>query len=470
MTQPIYARTIGELAPLIRSKQLSPVELTESVLNRINQAEPIINSYITVTPEIARKQAKQAESEIMNGRYRGPLHGIPMSVKDLYYSKGVRTTFGSALYKDFVPNYNATAVNRILKAGAVIPGKANLHEFADGMTNVNVHYGNACNPWNPDCITGGSSGGSGASVAGGTAIASLGSDTDGSVRIPSAMCGTYGMKTTYGRVSKHGVKYLSETFICPGPLARSVEDLAYILEVIAGYDPKDDTSAKVPVDNYSSYLGKGVKGLRIGIEDYFFKNVDDDVKKHVENAIKDLQSMGATVQKVSIPELEMAATAEGVAAGAEATEAHHEILTSDLRKYYQDDVRIQLETGMLVTANQYILAQKARRLILYRFLDVFKKVDVIAAPTVPMTAPHFTDDLLKLNLHVWNRISPFVSPANTSGIPSISVPVGLSSEGLPIGMQMFGKPFHEGTLIQAGDAYESINPFYKQTSQKTAAM
>lgn len=466
MNQPLYAMTIGELAPLIQSKQLSPVELTQSVLHRINEVDKIINSYITVAPEYALRQAQQAEAEIMKGRYRGPLHGIPIAPKDLYYTKDMRTTFGSALYKDFQPNYNATPVDRMLVAGAVNPGKVNLHEFAAGMTNVNVHYGSSRNPWNPDCITGGSSGGSGAAVAGGTAIASLGTDTDGSVRIPSAMCGTYGIKTTYGRVSKHGVKGLSETFTCPGPLARSVEDLALIMNVISGCDPKDGTSAMVPVENYTSYLGKGVKGMKIGYENHFFHNADSEVKQHVKKALQTLESLGAHVMEVSIPELKMAATAEGVAAGAEASNAHHIIMKDpDKRKQLQDDVRIQLETGMLVNGNQYIMAQKARRLILYRFLEVFKKVDAVAGATVPMTAPHFQENLTELNLRVWNRISPYVSPANTSGCPSLSVPVGLSSEGLPIGMQMFGKPFHEGTLFQIGDAYEQVNPFYKHASQ-----
>lgn len=462
MNQPLYAMTIGELAPLIRSRQLSPVELTHSVLNRINEVDKILNSYITVTPEIALQQARVAESEIMQGRYRGPLHGIPIAPKDLYYTKDTRTTFGSALYKDFTPEYNATPVDRILAAGAVNPGKVNLHEFAAGMTNVNVHYGSSRNPWNPDCITGGSSGGSGAAVAGGTAIASLGTDTDGSVRIPSAMCGTYGIKTTYGRVSKHGVKGLSETFTCPGPLARSVEDLAIILNVIAGYDPLDATSAMVPVDDYTSYLGRGVKGMKIGYENHFFEKADSEVKEHVKKALGTLESLGAHIVEVSIPELKMAATAEAVAAGAEASNAHHIILKDpDKRKKLQEDVRIQLETGMLPSANQYIMAQKARRLILYRFLEVFEEVDAVAGATVPMTAPHFIKDLTKLNLHVWNKTSPFVSPANTSGVPSLSVPVGLSSEGMPIGMQMFGRPFHEGTLFQIGDAYEQVNPFYK---------
>lgn len=461
MSKPLYAQTIAELAPQIRSRQVSPVELTQSVLARIEEVDSVLNSYITVTPELALNQAKQAEAEIMQGLYRGPLHGIPIAPKDLYYSKGVRTTFGSALYKDFVPDYDATPVDRTLRAGAVMPGKVNLHEFAAGMTNVNVHYGSSRNPWNPDHITGGSSGGSGAAVASGTAIASLGTDTDGSVRIPSAMCGVYGIKTTYGRVSKHGVKGLSETFTCPGPLARSVTDLAMILEVIAGHDPLDDTSARVPVDAYTAYLGKGVKGMRIGYEKHFFKNADPEVVEHVEKALKALESLGAHIVEVHIPELEIAAVAEGVAAGAEASEAHRKIITSDLKKYLQEDVRIQLETGMLVTGNQYILAQKARRLILYRFLEVFQKVDAVAGATVPMPAPAFQENLTELNLRVWNRISPYVSPANTSGCPSLSVPVGFSSDGLPIGMQMFGKPFDEGTLFQIGDAYESINPFYK---------
>lgn len=458
----LYYMTIDELAPLIKDRKLSPVELTQSVLNRINQVDSTINSYITVTPDVAIQQAKQAEADIMQGKYKGPLHGIPIAPKDLYYTKGIRTTFGSALYKNFVPSYNATPVDKLLEAGIVIPGKVTLHEFANGETNVNVHYGDARNPWNPNHITGGSSGGSGAAVAGGTAIASLGTDTAGSVRIPSAMCGIYGLKTTYGRVSKHGVKGLCESLTCPGPMARSVADLAIILQYMAGYDPKDATSAKVPVDNYISQVGKDIKGMKIGIvPDYFFVDVEPEVLKLVKRAIRGLEMLGAEIIEVKIPELEMTMVTEMVVAGAEATVEHHEDLTSDLKKYLQQDVRILFEAGELVSSIQYTRGQKARRLILDRFMEAYQKVDVIAAPTVPITAPAFIENKTKLNLEVWNRLTPFTAPANLTGLPSLSVPVGLSSDRLPVGMQLFGRPFDEATLIRVASAYESIMPFAK---------
>lgn len=458
----LYYMTIDELAPLIQSREISPVELTESVLNRIKHVDPVINSYITVTPELAMQQAKQAESDIMQGRYKGPLHGIPIAPKDLYFTKDIRTTFGSALYKDYVPSYNATPVDKILEAGAIIPGKVNLHEFANGETNVNVHYGDARNPWNPNHITGGSSGGSGAAVAGGTAIASLGTDTAGSVRIPSAMCGIYGLKTTYGRVSKHGVKGLCESLTCPGPMARSVADLAIILQYIAGYDPKDATSADVPVENYIGAVGQSIRGIKIGIvPDYFFKNVDPEVEDLVKKAINALKSAGAEIVEVKIPELSMAMDTEMMVAGTEATVEHHEDLTSDLKKYLQDDVRILFETGELITGVQYTRAQKARRLILDRFMEAYQKVDCIVAPTVPITAPAFTDDKTKLNLTTWNACTPFTCPANITGLPSLSVPVGLSTKGLPVGMQIFGRPFDEATLIRVASGFETILPFGK---------
>lgn len=457
----LYYMTIEELAPLIKSKELSPVELTESILKRIQEVDPIINSYITATPELALEDAKRAEQEIMRGEYRGPLHGIPIAPKDLYYTKNIRTTFGSALYSDFVPEYDATPVEKIKQAGAVIPGKVNLHEFANGETNVNVHYGDARNPWNPHHITGGSSGGSGAAVAGGTAIVSLGTDTAGSVRIPSAMCGVYGLKTTYGRVSKHGVKGLCESLTCPGPLARCVADIAYTLQYIAGHDPKDATSAKIPVDNYIAQLGQSVRGMKIGIvPEYFFKKANPEVVEHVKRALGALESLGAQVVEVNIPELELAMDTEMMVAGAEATVEHHENLTHpEQAKLLQDDVRILFETGELVTAVQYTRAQKARRLLLSRFLDAFKEVDAVAAPTIPITAPPFIKEQTKLNLETWNACTPFTCPANITGLPSLSVPVGLSKDGLPIGMQLFGRPFDEGTLIRLAHAYEQISPF-----------
>lgn len=465
----LYYMTIEELAPLIKSKELSPVELTEAILKRIQEVDPIINSYITVAPDLALLDAKQAEAEIMSGSYRGPLHGIPIAPKDLYYTKDIRTTFGSALYSEFEPDYDATPVEKIKEAGCVIPGKVNLHEFANGETNVNVHYGDARNPWNPHHITGGSSGGSGAAVAGGTAIASLGTDTAGSVRIPSAMCGIYGLKTTYGRVSKHGVKGLCESLTCPGPMARCVADLAYILQYIAGYDPKDATSAKVPVDHYITLLGKSIKGMRIGIvPEYFFDKANPEVVAHVKKALTDLESLGAQVVELKIPELELAMDTEMMVAGAEATVEHHENLTHpEQAKLLQDDVRILFETGELVTAVQYTRANKARRLLLSRFLDVFREVDAVAAPTVPITAPPFIKEQTKLNLETWNACTPFTCPANITGLPSLSIPVGLSQNGLPIGMQMFGRPFDEGTLIRLAHAYEQISPFknaYKEAA------
>lgn len=456
----LYYMTIEQLAPLIQSRQLSPVELTESILERIEQVDSIVNSYITVTPEVARSQARFAESEIMQGNYRGPLHGIPIAPKDLYFTKGIRTTFGSALYREFVPDYDATPVEKLLNAGIVLTGKVNLHEFANGETNVNVHYGNARNPWNSYHITGGSSGGSGAAVAAGTAIASIGTDTAGSIRIPSAMCGIYGLKTTYGRVSKHGVKGLCESLTCPGPMARCVTDLSIILQYIAGYDPKDATSAKARVDDYVSYLGKSIQGLRIGvIPEYFFDKANTDVAQLVKNALSGMESLGAQVVEVKIPELDMAMVTEMMTAGTEATVEHHETLTSDQKSQLQDDVRILFETGELVTGIQYARAQKARRLLLARFMEVYKDVDIIAAPTVPIPAPPFIENQTKLNLEVWNACTPFTCPANITGLPSLSVPVGLSSDRLPVGMQFFGKPFAEGTLLKAAYAYEQISPF-----------
>ncbi|TCP17441.1 aspartyl/glutamyl-tRNA(Asn/Gln) amidotransferase subunit A [Scopulibacillus darangshiensis] len=451
--EPIYYATISELAPLIRAKQLSPVKLTEAILARIEKLDPTLNSYITVIPEHALQQARQAEAEIMAGKYRGPLHGIPFAPKDIYYTKGVRTTSGSAFLRHFVPNYNATVIKRLEDAGCILTGKLNMNEFAVGETNINTHYGNVRNPWNTDCISGGSSGGSGAAVSAGLSVFSIGTDSAGSIRVPSAFCGVYGLKPTYGRVSLYGIPVLTKSLVGAGPMARGAEDLAIVMHTIAGFDPKDNTSERVPPDNYYSYLGKSITGIRIGLPDYFFKDLDQGVHSHVWRAIRDLEGLGAQFKEVSMPELSMSLVAEVATEGPEAAAYHHEILTTPKKELYQDYTRITLEAGELTTGMQYEKAQKARRVMRNAFYRTFEDVDVVAAPTVPITAPHFTSHPIEQNLDVWMRCTPYTSPADVTGLPSLSFPVGISN-GLPVGMQILGKPFSEGRLLQIAYAYQ----------------
>ncbi|MGB9803287.1 amidase [Desulfofundulus sp.] len=453
----LYYKTISELAPMIKSKELSPVELTASVLARIESIDPKLNTYITVLGDMAMASAKQAEADIMAGGYKGPLHGIPMALKDLFYTRGIQTTGGSALLRTFIPDYNATVVNKLLDAGVILTGKLNMHEYAFGATNENPHFGDAHNPWNTEHITGGSSGGSGAAVSAGLCVASLGTDTGGSIRTPSALCGVVGLKPTFGRVSKYGVIPLAWSLDHVGPMARGVEDVAIILEVIAGYDPKDPTTKNKPVETYRSQLGSGVKGLKIGVpSNYYFDDVDPEVESRVRAAVKTLESLGAEIIDVFIPELSLSVFAEMVTITAEAAAYHHETLVGNPAGY-GDDVRLLLQGGELITAVQYVKAQRARRVIQEGFWRVFTQVDVLVAPTVPITAPRIGQRYVNVNGKTKDVVMQFMvwaAPCNLTGIPSISVPVGLSSDGLPVGMQIIGKPFAEGTILKVAAAYE----------------
>lgn len=458
----LYYQTISRLAPMLERKELSPVELADSVLSRIESIDPKLNAYITVLGDAAMASAKQAEADIMAGGYKGPLHGIPMALKDLYYTKGIQTTGGSDILRNFVPDYNATVVNKLLDAGAIITGKLNMHEYAFGATNENPHFGDAHNPWNTEHITGGSSGGSGAAVSAGLCAASLGTDTGGSIRTPSALCGVVGLKPTFGRVSKYGVIPLAWSLDHVGPLTRGVEDAAIILEVIAGYDPNDPTTKDKPVEAYRSQLGSGVKGLKIGVPtNYYFDDVDPEVEARVRAAIKTFEDLGGEVIDVSIPELALAMFAEMVTISTEASAYHHETLAANPAGY-GDDVRLLLQGGELITAVQYVKAQQARRVIQEGFGRAFAQVDVLVAPTVPITAPRIGQKQVNVNGKMKDVVMQFMgwaAPCNLAGLPSVSVPVGLSTDGLPVAIQVIGKPFAEGTILKVAAAYEQQSSF-----------
>jgi aspartyl-tRNA(Asn)/glutamyl-tRNA(Gln) amidotransferase subunit A len=452
-----HYKTISELAPLIEKKELSPVELTRQVLTRIKEFDSKLNSYITVLYEEADKQAKQAEKNILEGNYLGPLHGIPFALKDLFYTKGIRTTSGSSFQSDFIPDYNASVVDKLLAQGIILTGKLNMHEFAFGSTNENPHYGNTANPWNTNNMTAGSSGGGGAAVAAGLCCASLGSDTGGSIRDPASFCGIVGLKPTYGRVSKYGVTPLAWSLDHVGPLTRSVQDAALILEVIAGFDKKDPSTVKEPVKSYQSTLMGDVRGLKIGIpKNVFFEDIDPEVNTEIENAIKRLQSEGAELTEVIIPHLDSALFAQFVTVASEAAAYHQGTLKQHYYDYGQD-VRQQLVVGELFTAVQYVEAQQIRRTIYESFRKTFQSVDVLITPTAPFTAPKIGQNEVVINGKIKNITEELVrltAPCNITGLPAISVPVALSSEGLPIGIQIIGRAFEEETLLNVAYSCE----------------
>lgn len=459
MQEDIVHRPVTELAPLIRQKQVSPRELTRAMLERIGRLQPILNAYITVTAEQAERAALEAEREIVAGRYRGPLHGIPVSIKDIFATQGVRTTAGSKILADWVPDHDATAVARLKAAGAVILGKTNTHEFAYGVTTDNPHYGATRNPWDLSRVPGGSSGGSGTAVAASLCSASLGSDTGGSIRIPSAACGVVGIKPTYGRVSRHGAIPLAWSLDHVGPLAKSVADAALVLTAIAGYDPLDATSGRDEVPDYSQALSGDIRGLRIGVpEQYFLENIDPEIRSAMEEAIQQFGKLGAEIVGVSVPHLENCAAMEAHITLAEAT-SYHERWLRERPEDYGAEPRTKLEAGRYLLATDYVKSQRARTLLQQAFDEVFGQVDVIVSPTLPAFPPPIGEVWVQsgpLREHVIDAFLRFVIPFNLTGLPALSLPCGRGSGGLPVGLQIASKAWGEPTIFRAAHAYEAM--------------
>ena len=470
--------TLHELADRIRARDVSALDATQAVLERIQRLNPRLNAYITVMEDEALAAARAADEEIAAGSYRGPLHGVPVAVKDLCATKGVRTTAGAKIMSDWVPDEDATVIRRLRDAGAVIVGKTNLHEFAFGATGINPHFGPAHNPWNEAYITGGSSSGSGAAVAAGLCYAALGSDTGGSIRIPAALCGIVGIKATHGRVSLKDVVPLSWSLDHVGPLTRNVRDCALVLEAISGYDPDDPESADEPVPAWASALQKtqatpgagegfvprlgprgvtrpqsdALKGLRIGVPAGVFAETEADVETAVRKAIDALRRLGADVRDVDLPALSEYWGPAGAVLLAEAAAYHKE----DIERRAEDlgeDVLQRLEAGLRISAVDYINAAQARDEI-RRTCDeaLFSDVDLLAMPTtvrssVPIDAVDKDDPTLGL--------TRLTGQFDVTGQPAISVPCGLTANGLPVGLQLVGRRFDEATVFRAAYAFET---------------
>ena len=451
--------SVAEAARLVHAGKLSPVDLAEVNLSRIEQLEGRLNAFITVTSDDARKDSMAAAGEIANGAYRGPLHGIPIALKDIFGLAGVRMTAGSKILAENVVAEDAEATSRLKAAGAIILGKLNLHEFAFGATGVNPHYGSARNPWDTERITGGSSSGSAATVASGECSAALGTDTGGSVRIPASLCGIVGLKPTYGRVSKRGVLPLSWSLDHVGPMTRTVEDAAIVLQAIAGHDIGDSSSANEPVPDYRGALGSGVRGLRVGMpKQFFFENVDAEVEKTVVSAIRLLEEMGAIVIEMEAPligEIPGALTAIMLPEAL----AYHQQWMRERPDDYGDDVRYRLELGATYLAVQYVQAQRLRAAAVQTWREqVFSRVDLIATPTTPIAARRIEEG----DLQVTFNLIRFANPFNFLGVPAISVPCGFTSEGLPIGLQLVGRWWDEGTALRAAHAYEQATGWHSR--------
>ena len=480
---PLIDYSIARLQTLLRSGEISAAELCAAYLDRIASVDGDINAYITVAAESARAAALAADQELATGKAR-PLAGIPIALKDIFITKGMRTTCASRILSDYLPPYDGTAVQRLNDNGAVLLGKLNMDEFAMGSSNENSAFGPVRNPWNRDYVTGGSSGGSAACVAARSAVASLGTDTGGSIRQPAAHCGVVGLKPTYGRVSRYGVIAYASSLDQVGPLTRDVRDCAILTQAIAGYDPLDSTSVNLPVPDYLASLEGGVKGLRIGLpREYFGSGLDPEVKAALEAAQRVLSGLGAEFVEISLPHTEYAVACYYLIATAEASSnlARYDGIRYGLRvdegeglnalycrsraTGFGEEVkrRIMLGTYALSAGYYdayYLKAQKARTLIRQDIIDALDQVDVLLSPVAPTPAFRLgekTADPLQMYLS-----DIFTITVNLAGTCALSLPCGFSTVGLPIGLQFIGRPFAEATLFSAAYAYEQATEWHQR--------
>lgn len=455
--------SISEAAERIARKELSPVELVQAHLERIRATDDKLNSFITLLAGEAMESAREAEQAIQNGDHRGPLHGIPIGLKDLCYTRGIRTTIGSKINRDFVPDYDAAVVERFRDSGAVLMGKLQMHEFALGATSENPHDGPAHNPWNVERVTGGSSGGSGASVASGQCMGALGSDTGGSVRIPAGACGIVGLKPTFGVVSRYGVYPLSYSLDTVGPMTRTVRDNALVMNVIAGHDPRDPSSVQRAGEDYTRYLGEDLEGLRIGIpQDYFYDAIDKEIVDAVYAAADVLRELGAVVAEISMPVIQHSIPISGTILLTEAAEIHMESLKTRPDDF-DPDVRARLETGALTPAIDYIKAQRARTAFNREVGETMKEFDALLAPTLPVGSPKISEPTVRVSgkdIHKLALMPSLTRPFNITGQPTISVPCGFTSDGMPIGMQLAGRNYEDAFVLKIAHAYEQATEWH----------
>ena len=459
--------SIESLAALLRRRKLSPVELTRSLLDRVACLNPKLNAFLTVTADRALADARRAEKEILAGRWRGPLHGVPISLKDNIWTRGIRTTAGSRILADFVPDRDATVARRLRRAGAVLLGKTNMHEFAYGVTNANPHYGPTRNPWDLARIPGGSSGGSAAALAAGLCFASIGSDTGGSIRIPAALCGIVGLKPTFGRVSCYGVIPLARSLDQTGPLARTVADAAIVLRAIAGRDPLDPTTSARPVPDYLQALRRKPARVRLGWpREYFWEMLDPEVRRIAESAAHSFADLGATIEEVSLPHLRASEDSSTHIALAEARQFHESSGWYPARAAdYGEDIRKRLELASDVRAVDYLAAFAFRKLLSADFDAAFSRVDALLAPSTPIPAPLLDEKLVSIGAQedsVRSALLRLNRPANFTGHPAISVPCGFTSSGLPVGLQLIGRSFDEQALLRLALLFEHSHPVHSR--------
>ena len=464
--------TIAGLAPRIAAREISPVELIACYLERVKRLNPVLNAYSTVMEDDALAAARRAEEEIGRGNYRGPLHGVPVSIKDNLAVKGYPTTAGSKILADWKPDFDATVVARLREAGAIILGKNNMHEWAGGGTTMNPYFGTTYNPWDTSRVPGGSSGGSAAAVAADLCLASIGTDNAGSVRNPAAWCGTVGLKATYGRVSRFGGVagtggFSSDHF---GPFTKTVEDCALVLAAIAAEDPKDPLSSAAPVPDYRENLGSTVASMKVGVVDsYFDELMVDEVANAFQDALAALESLGMQVKKVTIPHMDMVPAVQTATSRCENLVAHEPYLRKQPRDY-SPELLYRNIASLTVPASSYVTSQRVRRVICREFEETLQDVQVIVAPTVGIAAPTI-EECKQGFAEIDGRRIPFRHPSgsigtrctipfNVTGHPAISLCCGFTASGLPIGLQVVGACFEESRVFQVAHAYEQAAGWY----------
>jgi aspartyl-tRNA(Asn)/glutamyl-tRNA(Gln) amidotransferase subunit A len=478
----LFQYGIGRLHGKLAAKEISAVELTKAVLGRVDRVEAEVHAYITQTRELALAQAKAVDEKLQKGEKLSPLAGVPGAIKDNICMKGIKTTCASKMLENFVPPYTAAVMDKLADNDVVVVGKTNMDEFAMGSSTENSGFFQTCNPWNPEHVPGGSSGGSAAAVAAGEAIWSLGSDTGGSIRQPAAYCGLVGMKPTYGRVSRYGLVAFASSLDQIGPITRDVADCAYVMNAISGHDGKDSTSIPAAVPDYTKALNGGVKGLKIGLpKEYFVAGMNPEVEKALHKAIDQLVALGAEYTEISMPHTEYALSAYYVIAPAEASSNlarydgvgfGHRAPGKDIVEMYKKtrseafgaEVKRRIMLGTYALSSgyydaYYLQALKVRTLVKQDFDQAFEKVDVLITPTVPTTAFKLgekTNDPLAMYLEDVCTI-----PINLAGVPALSLPCGFA-DGLPVGMQIIGKPLDEETILRAAYTYEQNNDYYQR--------
>jgi aspartyl-tRNA(Asn)/glutamyl-tRNA(Gln) amidotransferase subunit A len=463
--------TLTDAAQRVACREVSPVELVDACLARVEQIDPSLHAYIRVYADEARQVARASETMIAAGHCLGPLHGIPVALKDNIGLAGLVTTAGSKVLGDWRPQEDAAVVQRLKGAGCIVLGKTNMHEFAWGGTSANPHFGSVRNPWNPERFPAGSSGGSGAAVAARSVYGALGTDTGGSVRLPSAINGIVGIRPTIGRVSNHGVVPLAWSMDTVGPMTRTVDDCALMFSVVAGHDARDQGSANVPTADYTRDLRRGVAGLRIGvIPGYFFHNLQAPVHDAVSQALSTLEGLGATVVEVDVEGIHGNISAQLTIESCEPS-TYHQRWLRERPEDYGEDVRLLLEVGELHLATHYLQAQRYRSVLRANFLEAFKSLDVFLCPTLPFTATRVGETLVEIEPgapeDMLSAIMQFTGVPSLTGLPSLNVPCGFDPDGLPIGMQIIGKPFDEGMLFRFGAAFQSATTFHQQAPDLT---